>query len=127
MSNLATVPPRRPELLVRPLGDTGQSVVKDPRTGHYYNLGAHESFLLAQLDGVRTAEQVCAAFAERFDEPLSADDLNEFIDLARARGLLRYGVQPGTAEATTGAPAPAKEEAAPQADRVRRRQSILYW
>src|SRR4051812_39190574 len=44
-------PPRRPELLVNPLGDEGQHVVKDPWTGAYYNLGKEESFLLLRLDG----------------------------------------------------------------------------
>ena len=35
----APVPCRRPELVVRPLGDHGPYVVKDPRTGAYYQLG----------------------------------------------------------------------------------------
>src|SRR5262249_36828591 len=35
-------PGRRPELVIRPLGDDGQHVVKDPATGGYFRLGAQE-------------------------------------------------------------------------------------
>src|SRR5262249_32269332 len=84
----ARVPARRPELLLRPLGDDGRHVVKDPRTGDYYTLGKQESFLLAQLDGEQAAEAVCQAFAERFGEALSQEDLDEFVRLARAKGFL---------------------------------------
>src|SRR5262245_17718662 len=83
-----TLPSRRPELLVRPLGNKGQHVVKDPRTGDYYTLGEQESFLLAQLDGQHAAEDVCQAFAERFGEPLSEEDLDQFVRLAQSRGFL---------------------------------------
>jgi Coenzyme PQQ synthesis protein D (PqqD) len=90
MSELATLlPARRTELVIKPLGDEGRYVVKDPRTGEFFHLGEVEHFLLTQLDGQRTAETLCAAYAERFDEPLSEDDLDEFIELARSQGFLR--------------------------------------
>src|SRR5262245_40305635 len=69
----AHLPARRPELLIKPLGDEGRYVVKDPRTGAFFHLGEAEHFLLTQLDGSRRAEAVCAAYAERFGEPLSED------------------------------------------------------
>ena len=72
MSELATqLPSCRPELVIRPLGDKGPYVVKEPRTGTYYHLGEEEHFLLTQLDGRRDAEAICAAFAERFGQPLA--------------------------------------------------------
>src|SRR5262249_45000034 len=69
------LPARRPDLVIRPLGDQGQYVVKDPRTGEFFHLGEAEHFLLTQFDALRTAEAVRAAYAERFDEPLSEADL----------------------------------------------------
>jgi putative peptide zinc metalloprotease protein len=88
MPDLATIPPaRRPELLLPPLGDQGRYVVKDPRTGAFYTLGEQEYFLLCQLDGQRDAEAICQAFEARFGEPLSEEELQEFIELARSKGL----------------------------------------
>ena len=82
------LPARRPELVIRPLGDDGRYVVKDPRTGEFFQLGEAEHFLLTQLDGVQTADAVRAAYAERFGEPLSEDDLDEFVELARSQGFV---------------------------------------
>ncbi len=81
-------PARRPDLLLRPLGDDGQHVVKDPRTGAYFNLPPQESFLLARLDGQHTVEQLCKAFEVQFSEPLTAEDLDGFIQIVRAQGFL---------------------------------------
>src|SRR4051794_40479027 len=93
MPELATIPTpappaRRPDLLLRPLGERGRYVVKDPATGAYFTLGEQEYFLLCQLDGVRDAGGICRAFEERFSEPLSEEDLGQFIELARTRGFL---------------------------------------
>ena len=99
MTAPGTMPPaRRPELLVRPLGDGGDHVVKDPRTGEYFNLGPQESFLLLRLDGRHTATQICGAFEAHFGEPLTGEDLEEFVSLARAQGFLR---PPGASAAAT--------------------------
>jgi multidrug resistance efflux pump len=90
MPYLATpLPGRRPELVVRPLGDHGPYVVKDPHTGAYYHLGHEEHFLLMQLDGGRDAEAVRVAFAECFGLPLTEEELHEFLDLAKGRGFLQ--------------------------------------
>jgi putative peptide zinc metalloprotease protein len=113
-------PARRPDLLLRPLGEQGRYVVKDPRTGAYFTLGEQESFLLCQLDGVRDAGGICRAFQERFGEPLSADDLGQFVKLARSRGFLLPPEETARPAQQAGAdtlPAPA-----PKA-----RQSLLSW
>jgi multidrug efflux pump subunit AcrA (membrane-fusion protein) len=90
MPDLAELLPcRRPELVVRPLGEDGPYVVKDPRTGAYYHLGDEEHFLLTQLNGQRDAETIRAAFAERFGQALSDEELEEFLDMAEERGLLQ--------------------------------------
>jgi putative peptide zinc metalloprotease protein len=104
MSQIATpLPPRRPELVISPLGDRGESVVKDLPRGGYYHLGAHEAFLLACLDGWQTPEEVRAAFQERFGESLSAEELAEFLEAARAQGLLQ---QPEAPVSVPAAPPP---------------------
>jgi multidrug efflux pump subunit AcrA (membrane-fusion protein) len=110
MSHLATpLPARRPQLVIGPLGDRGESVVKDPHAGGYYHLGEQEAFLLACLDGRQTAEEVRAAFAERFGESLSAEELAEFLEAARAQGFLQQQEASGPAPAApppTLGPAP---------------------
>ena len=84
MPGLVTaLPSRRPELIVRPLGDCGRYVIKDPYTGSFFHIGEQEYYLLMQLDGARDAEEVCGAFAERFGEPLAHEDLDGFIQLVK--------------------------------------------
>jgi hypothetical protein len=87
-SPASLLPCCRADLVVRPLGEDGPYVLKDPSTGAYYHLGDEEHFLVMQLDGRRDAETVCTAFAERFGRPLSDEDLNEFLEMAQERGFL---------------------------------------
>jgi multidrug efflux pump subunit AcrA (membrane-fusion protein) len=117
MPDFATpLPARRPDLVLRPIGDEGEWVVKDPATGDYYQLGPAEYFLLGQLDGKQDSRAVRAAFAERFGQPLSEDELREFVATAEAQGFLQAG--PGAAP--VGRPADAGP-ATPE------RQSLLHW
>jgi hypothetical protein len=119
MPDLVTLlPARRTGLLLRPLGDQGRYVVKDPRTGAFFHLGEEEHFLLTQLDESRTAEAVCAAYAERFGKPLSEDDLDEFVEQVRGQGLL----QSVSGVASAPRELPARTHPGSPA-----RQSILHW
>src|SRR5207248_3895660 len=54
-------------------------------------------FLLTQLDGQRDAETIRAAFAERFGQSLSDEELQEFLEIAAVRGLLQ-GARQGDQE-----------------------------
>ena len=62
MSDAVAIPPVFAGLVISPLEEDGQYVVKDPRHDAYFRLGAQEVFLLEQLDGARTAAAVRAAF-----------------------------------------------------------------
>ncbi|MCH8149519.1 MAG: PqqD family peptide modification chaperone [Planctomycetes bacterium] len=129
MSQLTTIPPaRRPELSLTPLGERGQYVVKDPQTREYYTLGEQECFLLERLDGEQAREAICAAFEERFGEPLSDEELDEFLELARARGLLQ---EERHADTQTRRHAESDDRTLSPHPRVapspRPKQSILYW
>ncbi len=88
------LPARRSELVLRSLGEGGTYVAKEPRSGAYYQLGAEEHFLLGQLDGTRSAEAIRAAFAERFGQPLSAEEMALFVEMARSRGFLEETSRP---------------------------------
>ena len=89
MSGLAPpLPVHRSELVVRPLGEGGQYVVKDPRSGAYYHLGEEEHFLLNGLTGRQSAAELRTAFAERFGKPLTEEDLEDFLEMATAQGFL---------------------------------------
>jgi hypothetical protein len=89
MPALATVlPSRRPEVVSWSLGKRGPYLVRNRQSGETFQVGEVEHFLLSGLDGCHTAEQLCAAFAERFGQPLSHDELEEFLTLAEERGFL---------------------------------------
>src|SRR5512135_3079166 len=114
MPGQVTIPPaRRPDLLLRPMGDDGRHVVKDLRTGKFFNLGPVESFLLLRLDGEQSDETICSAFEERFGETLTEEDLGDFLDLARDRRLLRPSGGPETA--IGDAPGRGEQDEIPQA------------
>jgi RND family efflux transporter MFP subunit len=115
---------------MRPAGDDGEHVVKNPATGAYFQLGPEESFLLSLLDGRRPADEVRAAFAGRFGGTLGEADLDEFIELARSQGLLAPGqaAHPPERGPSLGH-SPAATGTLPRgsdAD-VSSRQSLLYW
>src|SRR5262245_18837965 len=90
MSDLATIPvPRRPDLVLRPLGEDGRHLIKDPLSGDCYRVREQESFLFQCLDGEQTTADIREAFERRFGQPLSEEDLQGFLDLAREEGLLQ--------------------------------------
>src|SRR5262249_32157809 len=108
-------PARRADLLIRPLGDRGLYVVKNPISGAYYQLGEEEHFLLTGHHGQRSPEQVRSAFQERFGAPLGAEEFEDFLALAGQQGLLRP---------QGDGPAPAPSAALRGAGHL---PSILYW
>jgi multidrug efflux pump subunit AcrA (membrane-fusion protein) len=110
--------------------------VKDPQNAAYYQLGEAEHFLLVQLDGRQSAAEICAAFSERFDQPLNEDELLEFVELARGQGLLvpaggTSGDSRSASQSTAGGAARSGETSphasAAQVTARRPHQSILYW
>jgi multidrug efflux pump subunit AcrA (membrane-fusion protein) len=129
MSAVTTsLPAKRADLVIRPIGDAGRYVVKDPLTAEFFQIGEEEHFLLQQLDGERDAEAICAAFEERFGEPLSGVDLDGFLEMAAKQGLIAKA-EGGRRKAEDAHP-----ESDPDAASVRvtprpkkKRQSILYW
>jgi putative peptide zinc metalloprotease protein len=122
------LPPRRPELVIRPLGEDGRYVVKDPHTGAYFHLGEEEHFLLTQLDGQKDAEAVCAAFTKRFGLPLSPEELDEFVQMVEAQGFLQ---PPGEGrqfpEASTGPGAHDPRTPAADVEGAPFGLRLLYW
>ncbi len=85
----APVPIRRPELACWQAEPNGPHRVRNRRTGAVLQFGDEECFLLACLDGTRTTDKICAEFEARFHEPLSPDELDEFLSSATAEGLLQ--------------------------------------
>jgi multidrug resistance efflux pump len=127
------------------MGTDGRHVVKDLTGGTYFQLGPEESFLLIRLDGEAEPSAVCAAYEERFGEPLAEEDLADFVELAREMRLLEAsGEESGPAPARDPAvlwalrswpipgagpePEPITEEDDDdEAPRRRGRQSLLFW
>jgi Sulfotransferase domain len=90
MSTMSPSPPAcRSDLVVWRESDTDEYLVRDRRAGATFRLGEEEVFLLSQLQGRRSVNDICQAFGKRFDEPLRADDFEQFLSLAAERGLLQ--------------------------------------
>jgi len=90
MMELDTRPPLlRPDLLIRPVGGEGRHVVKDLRSGVFFNLGRRSRSCSYASTGESSVGAICAAYEARFDEPLGEEDFADFLDLARGKRLLR--------------------------------------
>jgi hypothetical protein len=89
MCDLATsFPHGRPDLVSWPADDDGRYLVRNRASGESFQLGAQEHFLLERLDGRHTSDEIASAFAERFGQVLSQEELEEFVQLAADHGLL---------------------------------------
>src|SRR5262249_15453080 len=128
MTSLATqceiLPARRRDLVIRPLGEAGRYVVKDLPSGADLQLRQQERLLLEQLDGQQDAEGVCSTFATRFGEPLSTEDLDQFIALAQSQGLLQARDEDSSRHAPRAA---AEARATPAVPAAHNKQSLLHW
>lgn len=141
MANALELPVFAKHFVFGPLGDDGKCVVKDLQRQTYFRLGEKERFLLELLDGHRTRQEVRIAYESRFDAELQDDDLDDFLELARTRGLLESTDAAGIGASVESPPRRAPEPAPPTAARpvapptapvkparpAPRGQSILAW
>jgi multidrug resistance efflux pump len=63
-------------------------VVKDPVAGRFFRFGEVEGFILQQLDGATSSEQVRARVKARFGAALPPEQLEQFTGRVRTCGLL---------------------------------------
>jgi putative peptide zinc metalloprotease protein len=63
-------------------------IVKDPSTGQFFRLKETESYILEQLDGSTSLEDVRRRVEQKFTDPLDADTLQQFITSLNRLGLL---------------------------------------
>ncbi len=89
MSIVDEIPPQRsPHLVLSPKDQNGGHIIRDNRKRKYLRMGAAESFLLDTLDGKRTYGEIAESFQRQFNEPISCDEIQEFVALAKKEGLL---------------------------------------
>lgn len=86
--SLSSLPVFRSDLACWRDSDSNQMLIRDRRVGETYRLGEEEYYLLSLLDGCRMPEDICAAFRERFKQSLTAEEFEEFLELAAERNLL---------------------------------------
>ena len=82
---------RRADLRVAPLEFSGQRSwgIKDPVTLAYFELRDEEYFVLQQLDGRTTIDDVCERFQQRFQpRTLLRRELEQFVGQLVSQGLL---------------------------------------
>lgn len=80
------LPQCRADLVIRNTGE-GEYVVKLPSSGKYFKIGDIEHFLLSKLDGRNSVQAISQAFEQRFGDPLTAEELDEFIDAVKPLGI----------------------------------------
>jgi putative peptide zinc metalloprotease protein len=139
MANAVDLPVFAKHFVFGPVGDDGKCVVKDLERQTYFRLGEKERFLLELLDGSLTRHDVRIAYESRFNTEMLDEDLDDFLELARTRGLLQPAGTPSAAKGQPSAnptierpppepPRPAPAAALKNQRRIAPRgQSILAW
>jgi multidrug resistance efflux pump len=97
---LPTQPRLRPDVVLTRDGEKqGGYVVKDPRSRRYFQVDALAGTILQLLDGHRTPVDVQIALAVELGEELTLDEIHEFIDGMKEKGLIEGGGPPLPARA----------------------------
>jgi len=81
----------RPDLHVSRQQYEGQTyfVIKNPASRKYFRLRPEGYFVLQQLDGAKTVEEICEAYSDRFPtQHVEPNDLNTFIEELRLARFL---------------------------------------
>ncbi|MYV70387.1 peptidase M50, partial [Streptomyces sp. SID2131] len=87
----------RPGVLIGPAvlrGPRTVHLVKHPVSGAAFEVGPKERFVMGLLDGTRDADDVVAAYAERFRLRLPETQWTRLLGLLGARGLLAGAPDP---------------------------------
>src|SRR5262249_39145099 len=97
-------------------------------SGAYFQLGEEENFLLMQLDGGLDQAAVCQAYRKRFNQPLTEEELSDFLELVAAQGFLQAHSAGQAFEPDAGPENQAGESRAGKPDvPAPAPQSLLYW
>ncbi|HET6880097.1 MAG TPA: efflux RND transporter periplasmic adaptor subunit [Pirellulales bacterium] len=123
------LPLSRRDFVFSPMGADGKYVVKDPRRQTYFRLGPRERLLLDLLDGRHERDAICREFREQFNDELTDEDLDGFLELAASRGLLedRAGTSVADNQQATAPPAAAPTPQVAPAKLKPAGQNILAW
>ena len=86
------MPLRRPQV-VASVGDDNRYRIEDVARGAVYQLGEEEHFLLTQCDGRKRVEAVRREFADRFGQPLTEQEIDDFLRMADEEQLVAMAVE----------------------------------
>jgi hypothetical protein len=67
-------------------------IVKDPRLGEFFRFGEAEEFILRQLDGATTLEDIRTKVEKNFGEALEPEMLQSFIDNLDTTGRASWSI-----------------------------------
>lgn len=82
-------PRLRPDIVVMPDGETGRGrIAKDPKSRKYYRFDEVEAFILDRLDGERSSLDIQVELATWLNQEFALDEVDEFIDSLREKGLV---------------------------------------
>jgi hypothetical protein len=85
---IALMPARSDEVTTQGAGENGKYRVEHAARGAVYQMGEQELFLLKQCDGRNRIDAVRRAFADRFGQPLSEAEMEEFLRMADEEQLV---------------------------------------
>ncbi len=105
----------------------GVSVVKNRRKHRYMRVGMHEAFLLSMLDGSTSVAKITERFERKFGEPISAEDVREFVAMAKKAGLLKRSKRRISKESEADSPPRSFREFSRQCVKQAKKQSPLFF
>lgn len=116
------LPSIRKDLIVRKVADD-EFVVKTCSRQEYFCIGNEEHFLLTQLQVTQTVDELCNVFEREFGDSLSDEEIDEFLQLVRSRGLTDEPEDSPAKQTATAAAAVADDDE----DAPGKQQSILFY
>src|SRR5437016_3815789 len=75
-------------------GESMSFVIKEPASGRFFRFGEIEGYLLEQLDGTRSLEELQEGAQKRFDASLPLETLQQFVQRLGRLGLLEGSQEP---------------------------------
>ena len=82
---MKTFPPLRPDLVIKKqtISQAESYIIKDPQKQAYYKYDPEEYFVLSQMNGERTADEIAVLYNQKFNDELTGKDIAEFIGSIR--------------------------------------------
>ncbi len=86
---MSALPALRSDLVIKEqtINNVRSYICKDPEKQSYYRFEEEEYFVISQLDGRKTADDITILYNQEFDDDMTAQDIYEFVQSMRSMDL----------------------------------------